>query len=346
VESVREDPEVIRALKSQPAWITYLPSDPRNSLLQSEESFTVLRTLVDLLDFPLSHQLVKQVKEMVLADETIQNLVQSLPPDWASYLVKGHQKADYPPSVLLLLFDFGITKSDFPYIEKLLDQMLKLQDEDGRFQSLAMFPRSKPVIGSSLCDTHIIAETLILGGYARTEEIRKATTFIANQIRETSQGIAWKCEPNSGSKARGPGRKDDICPQATLEALKVFSHIPRRDHPKELVDAGRTLLRCYEHSDHRPYMFGHGTRFRKLRPPFFWYDIGSVLDATSRYSELTKEQSFKDMLSLVVAKADENGTYTPESVYLDFKKWSFGQKKEWSPWLTLYICRILKRVYG
>ena len=230
MESVREHPEVIRALNSQPAWITYLPSDPRNSLLQSKESFTVLRTLVDLLDFPLSHQLVKQVKEMVLADEMIQNLIQCLPPDWASYLVKGHQKADYPPSVLLLLFDFGITKNDFPNIEKLLNQMLKLQDADGRFQSLAMFPRSKPAIGSSFCDTHIIAETLILGGYDRNEEIRKATMFIADQLKETSQGIAWKCEPNSESKARGPGRKDDICPQVTLEALRVFSFEEASDY--------------------------------------------------------------------------------------------------------------------
>ncbi len=346
MKPIKEHADIVRALESTPKWATYLPADPRNSLLESEEPFTVLRTLVDLLDFSPSHQLVKQVKEMVLDDEKIQHLVQILPATWASYLVKGHQKADYPPSVLLLLFEFGITKDDFSQIAELLSQMLELQDKDGRFQSLALFPRSKPVIGSSSCDTHIITEALILGGFDRTEEIRKATKFIAEQIKETSQGFAWKCEPNSESKARGPGRKDDICPQVTLEALRVFSHLPEKDQPKELIEAGRTLLRCYEHPEHRPYLFGHGTRFKKLRPPFFWYDIGAVLDATSRYTELTKESSFNDMLSLVISKADENGRFTPESVYLDFKNWSFGQKKEWSPWLTSYICRILKRVYG
>ena len=346
MKSVREYPEVRRILESKPKWITHLPSDPRDMLLQSEESFTVFRTLIDVLDFSQSHHIVKQVKELVLADEKVQHLVESLPSDWASYLVKGHQKADYPPSVLLLLLDFGLTKNDFPQIERLLTQMLELQDENGRFQSLAMFPRSPPVIGSSLCDTHIITETLILGGYDSTEEVRKAIKFIADQLKETSQGIGWKCEPNSESKARGPGRKDDICPQVTLEALRVFSHVPTKDRSKELLDAGRTLLRCYEQSEHRPYMFGHGSRFKKLRPPFFWYEIGSVLDAASRYTELTREKSFNKMLDLVIAKADGNGRFTPESVYLDFKDWSFGQKKVWSPWLTLYICRILKRVYG
>ena len=139
--------------------------------------------------------------------------------------------------------------------------------------------------------------------------------------------------------------KDDICPQVTLEALRVFSHLPEEKHPNELMDAGRALLKCYEIKEHRPYMFGHGTRFKKLRPPFFWYNIGEVLDATSRYSELVEESAFQDMISIVTAKADEKGAFVPESIYTSFKGWSFGQKKEWSPWMTFYICRILKRVY-
>lgn len=346
MQSIIESSEIDKVLKKRVKWASVLPADPRRHLIQSEESFTVFGTLVDLLDFPKTHSIVKIVRKSVLADERILELVQNLPRNWASYLVKGHQKADYPPSVLLLLFDIGVNKKDFPEIEKLLVQMLNLQDAEGRFQSLAQFPRSKPMIGSNLCDTHIITETLLCGGYDGTEEIEKALEFIGLQLKETSQGLAWKCEPNSASKARGPGRKDDICPQVTVEALRLFSHLPKKKRPEELVDAGRTLLRCYEQSkDHSPYLFGHGSRFKKLRPPFFWYDIGAVLDATSRYSELIQESAFQDMLSVVTSKADENGMFTPESIYLPFKKWSFGQKKVESPWLTLYISRILKRVY-
>jgi len=347
LQSVIESPEIEKALKKRTKWTSVLQADPRKHLLQSEEPFTVFGTLVDLLNLPKTHPMVKKVRKSVLADERIQEIVQNLPADWASYLVKGHQKADYPPSILLLLFDFGISKKDFPQIESLLEQMMNLQDEEGRFQSLAMFPRSKPMIGSSLCDTHIITETLLLGGYDGTKGIQKAIDFIGLQIKETSQGVAWKCEPNSTSNARGPGRKDDICPQVTIEALRLFSHLPKKKHPEELLDAGRTLLRCYEQSkDHRPYLFGHGSRFKKLRPPFFWYNIGAVLDTTSRYPELVQESAFQDMLSIITSKADENGRFTPESIYLPFKNWSFGQKKVWSPWTTFYICRILQRVYN
>lgn len=346
MQSIIESPEIEKILKKQVKWTSVLPANPLKHLIQSEESFTVFRTLVDLLDFPETHSIVKKVRKSVLADERVEELVQNLPNDWASYLVKGHQKPDYPPSVLLLLFDFGITKTDFPQIENLLDQMLTLHDDEGRFQSLAQFPRSKPMIGSNLCDTHIITETFLRGGYGGTAEVQKALDFIVLQLKETSQGIAWKCEPNSVSKARGPGRKDDLCPQVTLEALRLFSHLPKMKHPKELVNAGKSLLRCYEQSkEHRPYLFGHGSRFKKLRPPFFWYNIGAVLDATSHYSELVQESAFQDMLSLVISKADENGMFTPESIYLPFKNWSFGQKKVESPWMTFFISRILKRVY-
>lgn len=345
MQSIIDIQDITIALKKRPNWIKYLPADPRKELLLSEEPFTVYCTLIDLLEIPKAQSIVEKTRESVLTDDRIKELVQCLPEDWANYLVKGHQKADYPPSILLLLFDFGITKKDFPKIERLLNQMLALQDEEGRFQSLAMFPRSKPVIGSSPCDTHIITETLILGGYEQTNELQKAIEFIQQQLKETSQGLAWKCEPNSKSKARGPGRKDDICPQVTLEALRLFSHLPKKKRPVELVEAGKTLLRCYETKDHRPYMFGHGSRFKKLRPPFFWYNIGEVLDTTSCYSELIQEPAFQDMLSIVTAKADDKGRFIPESIYTSFKRWSFGQKKEWSPWMTFYISRILKRVY-
>ncbi|MHA1781303.1 MAG: hypothetical protein ACTSYL_10645, partial [Candidatus Thorarchaeota archaeon] len=181
----------------------------------------------------------------------------------------------------------------------------------------------------------------------QSSEIDKALAHIATNLKETSQGIAWKCEPNSVSGARGPGRKADLCPQVTLEALRLFSYLPEESRPSELITAGLTLLDCWNHrNEHRPYMFGHGFRFRKLRPPFFWYNIGEVLDALSRYPDFVQHSAFQEMLSIVLSKADECGRFIPESIYRKFKGWSFGQKEEWSPWTTFYICRILKRVYG
>ncbi|MDH4212415.1 MAG: hypothetical protein OEV85_00685 [Candidatus Thorarchaeota archaeon] len=335
------------AIRETPKWARPLGTDPRLELVSCDEPFTRYRTIVDLLCIPETDPSVRKQRELVLSDERVKSLINSLPKDWSSYLVKGHDKSDYPPSVLLLLFDFGVKPTDDQRIDDLLNQMKSLQDDNGRFLSLARFPKKQPELGSNLCDTHIITETLLLGCYQNSKEVRNALAFITDHLKVTNQGIAWKCEPNSVNNARGPGKRDDICPQVTLEALRLFSLLSEDMRPKNLVTAGKVILSCWERSkEERPYMFGHGTRFRKLRPPFFWYNIGEVLDTLSRYQVLSKEPAFQDMLSVVISNADKKGHFTPESTYREFKDWSFGQKKEWSPWTTFFICRILKRVYG
>ncbi|MDX9956121.1 MAG: hypothetical protein RBT75_18625, partial [Anaerolineae bacterium] len=50
------------------------------------------------------------------------------------------------------------------------------------------------------------------------------------------------------------------------------------------------------------------------------------------------------MLDVVLTKADADGKFTPESIWQAWKAWDFGQKKVPSPWLTLLIQRILKRL--
>jgi hypothetical protein len=49
------------------------------------------------------------------------------------------------------------------------------------------------------------------------------------------------------------------------------------------------------------------------------------------------------MIAQIAAKRDENGRYTPESVWMAWKEWDFGQKRQPSPWLTLLVLRMLKR---
>jgi hypothetical protein len=50
------------------------------------------------------------------------------------------------------------------------------------------------------------------------------------------------------------------------------------------------------------------------------------------------------MLDVVVSKADDDGCFTPESIWTAWKDWDFGQKKIPSRGLTLFIQRILKRI--
>jgi hypothetical protein len=49
------------------------------------------------------------------------------------------------------------------------------------------------------------------------------------------------------------------------------------------------------------------------------------------------------MLDVIRDKRDENGFFTPESVYIKMKDWDFGQKKAPSPYLTYLCLRIFEQ---
>ena len=90
----------------------------------------------------------------------------------------------------------------------------------------------------------------------------------------------WPCAVSKElGNFRGPGRKDDPCPFATLAMLKAVSDIRRLRDGAACRTGAEALLTLWSDSTTRhPYMFFMGTDFRKLKAPFVWYDLLHVLD--------------------------------------------------------------------
>ena len=57
---------------------------------------------------------------------------------------------------------------------------------------------------------------------------------------------------------------------------------------------------------------------------------------------MIKTQAFRELAAVSLLDFTINGVFIPKSVYLYFKDYSFGQKKESSPWMTLFLSRIYK----
>jgi hypothetical protein len=87
-----------------------------------------------------------------------------------------------------------------------------------------------------------------------------------------------------------------------------------------------------------------GTDFRKMKAPFVWYDLLHLSEVLSRLPWLKSDRRLGEMIRLIKSKDDNQGLYTPESVWMSWKGWDFGQKKMPSPWMTFLIMRILKRM--
>jgi hypothetical protein len=86
----------------------------------------------------------------------------------------------------------------------------------------------------------------------------------------------------------------------------------------------------------RPYGYGMGSDFSKLRYPAVKYGILRVLDVLSLYPHAVQSMDFKDMLNFVLKKS-KNGRYFAESVSRSYAEFDFGQTKEPSRWITFLV---------
>lgn len=311
-------------------------------LLQGE-AWIEYRTRVDLLGQPKAGPQALAARKAMLLDPKIKALMTELL-DWPGTVLNSHRSASQSFHKLSFLAELGLDTSD-PPVKKIVHKVMEHQSKQGPFQLPTNIPT--PFGGSgkdewawALCDAPIIISSLIQLGMHEDPRVQFAVKYLDHLVRKNG----WPCtvSPELG-KFRGPGRKDDPCPYATLVMLKVLAHVPELRESRSAKIGVETLLSLWENSrEEHPYMFFMGTDFRKLKAPLFWYDILHVLDVLRYFECARKDKRFKQMLSLVESKADGDGRYTPESVWAAWKDWEFSQKKIPSRGLTFFVQRILQ----
>jgi hypothetical protein len=177
-------------------------------------------------------------------------------------------------------------------------------------------------------------------GLSDDARVRAAVAHIAGLARVSG----WPCcVSRELGTFRGPGRKDDPCPYATLAVCEMELAAGLPDEA-EVHDGAEALLNLWStRRERHPYMFFMGTDFCKLKAPFIWYDILHVADVLSRLPWLKDDTRLREMTSVMVAQVSSDGRATPGSVWMAWKSWEFGQKKVPSRWITLLVERERQR---
>jgi len=320
------------------------PAAPVDWLLAAEP-FVEYRARIDLLGQPAGEPAVRDARGAMLADPRVLALLDELA-DWPGTVISSHKSAGQPFHKLTFVADLGLDLHD-PGVEPIVAAVLAHRSEEGPFQLPMNIPRHFGGSGAeewawALCDAPLIVYGLSGLGLRDHPVVRAALVHLVGLVRENG----WPCAVSKElGRFRGPGRKDDPCPFATLAMLKALApYDDLRDGPAARAGA-ETILALWENSRTRhPFQFHMGTDFRKVKAPFVWYDLLHVLDVLSRFPWLLGDARFRDMLATLMGKADEAGRYTPESVWTAWKAWEFGQKKEPSAWVTLLAWRIVARV--
>jgi hypothetical protein len=292
-----------------------------------------------------NRQCLEPLKQRVLQDDKIKAYLTDIR-NFHSAVVSTHKNPGLSVHKLLFLLDIGL-QTDVPEIAAAIGYIMSHKDVNGVYQSHINVPKhfggtGQDSFGWCLCDAPLLLTALLRAGIPYDNRIRPGVAHLGSLYR--SGAFPCVVSPELG-RFRGPGRKEDCCPYATLIMLRLFAHIPEYADSEMAKRCADTLLSLWENSRNaHPYMFYMGTDFRKLKAPLVWYDVVSVADVLILFRFAREDSRFAGMLSVIESKQDNEGLYTPESVYLKCSAWDFGQKKTPSPYLTHCCERILKRM--
>ncbi len=305
----------------------------------------------DWLKYAIQINLFHSVKEenvellkTALQDEKIRQALR----DVAAFhetLVTNHKNPMLPIQRLLFLLDLGFDM-DVPEIKTAIDAILAHRDENGVYQSMTNVPKhfggsGEDVYSWCLCDAPLLLLALLKANVDYEKHIKPGVDYLVSLCREN--GFPCAVSPELG-KFRGPGKKDDCCPYATLIMADLLSAIPEYRDSYAAKASVESLLRLWENSiEQHPYLFYMGTDFRKLKAPSAWYDIVGVAGVLSKYPSVQHDPRFLEMMEIIKNKQETDGFFQPESVYLKLKDWEFSQKKTASPYLTYLCLRILQQ---
>lgn len=254
-------------------------------------------------------------------------------------VLTGHRSPAHPLQLLSVLVDLGFKAEDGL---ETAAAWLKSNRENGMY--CIPIAISKGFGGDGLehnlwilCDAPLTFSCLNRLGALDAPE---AEDF-ARKLEGFASDAGFKCRSHEmfGS-FRGPGRKEDPCPYAGLVSLKALSSVPGFENSEAARQGVESILTQWkDRRNAHPYMFYMGTDFCKPKAPLVWFDIVHVTDVLSRFAFARKDPRFADMAETLFSQADEEGRFTPGSVYQYYKGWDFGQKKEPSRYLTVLAHR-------
>lgn len=313
--------------------------------LLAGEPWVAYRARLDLLGESETEPFVMKARKAMLDSSDVNSVLTELM-EWPGKVISSHKSAGQLFHKLTFIADLGLKSTD-PGMDRILSLILAHQSVEGPFQLPVNIPShfggtNQDTWAWALCDAPLTTYALAKFGLQDEYNVRQSVDYLQNLVRDNG----WPCTVSKElGKFRGPGRKEDPCPFATLAMLKALSVFDDLRESSAAHIGVETLLHLWRESQtQHPYIFYMGSDFRKLKVPFVWYDLMHVLDVLSNFPWVSTDPRFLEMLELMKSKADDQGRFTLESIWIVWKGWDFGQKKEPSRWLTVMARRIIKRV--
>ena len=310
------------------------------SWLLEGEPWVAYGTRIHLLMQDQNDSLVLHDRKRMLEHPFISNLITELQ-GWPGLTISSHKSAGQLFHKLAFAAELGLRQDD-PGMAEVIAAVMAHQDPDGPFQLRSIVPVHFGGTGEesyswALCDAPLVLYALARFGLSDHPAVQKGVQYLVGLAQENG----WPCAVGRElGTFRGPGRKEDPCPFATLIMLRLLTAFPDLlDSPAAHQGAASLLDLWEKRRERHPYIFYMGTDFCKLKYPLVWYDILHVASVLSHFPGLSGDPRLAEMRGIMRSKADAQGRYTIESAWQVWKEQEFGQKKTPSRALTLQVLR-------
>ncbi len=317
---------------------------PLDWLLAAEEPWVRYWTRRDLGGRAADDPDVIAAHQATLGHAGVQTLLAELA-DWPGPPLKRHNDAKHPLHKLAALAEFGLT-ADEAALQPIITRILACQSAEGAFTvSLQVAERyggdGQPHLLWMLCDAPVTLYALLAFGLGGDPRVRQGLDHLLGLVRDNG----WPCAAAADYGGfRGPGRKSDPCPYATLVVLRAISRAPDLVESAQASAGVEALLNHWAiRQERKLYLFGIGTDFHKPKYPLVWYDILHLTDVLSRFPQARGDDRFREMLAALMAQADDAGRFTARSMYRAWAGWDFADKKAPSPTITGVAWRTCQR---
>jgi len=296
----------------------------------------------DLQDIEDKSDVYQNARNDAWNDPVVKNIVRELKL-WPGNVLKRHNDAKLLIHKLSFLADIGFTIHD-EGMKEICDSILRNRSPEGVFQVLVNIPGQFGGTGIDsyswmLCDAPLLMYSLLKMGVDR-----KILNRGIDYLISLGGDMGYPCAASSDlGKFNGPGKRGTLCPYGDLLMVRLFSLLPEKHNDIKCRSAVEALLDHIEKKDKR-YLFGIGTDFQKLKFPFIWYDVLHFTEVLSHFEYTVSDPRFISLVHRIEEKADEDGLYRAESVWMAWKQIDSGQKKESSLWISFIVLRILKRI--
>ncbi|MFA6505094.1 MAG: hypothetical protein WCT14_03290 [Treponemataceae bacterium] len=261
---------------------------------------------------------------------------------WRDSILERHDKPDLFIHRLAMLADLGVTPAT-EGMRSIIDNLLANINQEGVFPIAISIPTAfggtgRPSKEWLICDFPVVVYALLRMGI-KDDRLEKA----AGRLVELAGAEFYPC-CGSIPKFKGPGPKGGMCPYANLLVARALAlHPEYRKSAEAKRAAGAVLGHWAKRKEKKPFLFGMGTDFQKLKYPFVWYNLLHVLTALAPIEGVNADSGYQEMLELLGAKQDEDGRVKPESIYMVYKSEEWSNKKAPSRLLTIRAHQVLQR---